>query len=280
MFVNYYDTSYFEYQNNTNIIKTIFFKDQSLENTSSYKSFSKSPFFSTKHSTYFDVYDILFEKYRNNSITFVEVGVWGGGSLFMWRDFLGSKARIIGIDLNPAAVKWEKEGFEIFIGNQSDPAFWEGFKKKIGPVDVLLDDGGHTYVQQIITMECMINQIKDGGMLVVEDTHTSYMKNFGDPKISFINYSKNWIDRLNARYSAFKNHGKDTRVHSMEVFQSIIAFKVNRSASTLLSTKQNNAGKFDNAKHFRNEDQSFLNKNEDLIRKFIFKAFSIQNRDK
>ena len=115
-----------------------------MKNTKSFKSFSKSPYYSTKHSTYFDTYDLLLEKYKGKKITFVEVGIWGGGSLFMWRDFFGPKARIIGIDLNPEAIKWEKDGFEIFIGNQSDPAFWEDFISKVGPIDVLLDDGGHT----------------------------------------------------------------------------------------------------------------------------------------
>ena len=43
----------------------------------------------------------------------------------MWRKFFGNKARIIGIDINPIAKKWEKNGFEIFIGNQSDPNFWK-----------------------------------------------------------------------------------------------------------------------------------------------------------
>jgi hypothetical protein len=251
-----------------------------MHNTKSFKSFKKSPYFSTKHSTYFDVYDLLLQKYQDKPITFVEVGIWGGGSLFMWRDFFGPKARIIGIDLNPAAIKWEKEGFEIFIGNQSDPAFWESFKAKVGPVDVLLDDGGHTYVQQIITMESMIDQINDDGILIVEDTHTSYMARFGDKKISFSNYAKSWIDRLNARFSAFKDDGKDTRVHSMEVFESIIAFKVNRKASSLPSTVTSNDGEFDNAKHFRYEDDAFLKQNQSSIKKIIQRAFSIIDREK
>ena len=43
------------------------------------------------------------------------------------RDFFGEEARIIGIDLNPSAKKWEKDGFEIFIGSQSDTNFWNNF---------------------------------------------------------------------------------------------------------------------------------------------------------
>ncbi len=50
---------------------------------------------------------------------------------FMWRNFFGSKARIIGIDMNPNAKKWEKHGFEIFIGSQSDKNFWRNLCKKL-----------------------------------------------------------------------------------------------------------------------------------------------------
>ena len=36
-----------------------------------------------------------------------------------------------------------------------------------------------------------IPNINDGGIIITEDTHTSYLKKFGNPsKYSFINYSK------------------------------------------------------------------------------------------
>jgi hypothetical protein len=69
----------------------------------------------------------------------------------MWRDFLGPKATIIGVDSNPDAKKWAKDGFIIEIGDQSDPIFWDYFFSKFPKIDVLLDDGGHTNKQQIIT---------------------------------------------------------------------------------------------------------------------------------
>ena len=55
----------------------------------------------------------IFSKYRNKEITFIEIGVLNGGSLFMWRDYFGPHARIIGIDLNPE-IKVGKDGFEIY----------------------------------------------------------------------------------------------------------------------------------------------------------------------
>ncbi|MCB1471310.1 MAG: class I SAM-dependent methyltransferase, partial [Rhizobiaceae bacterium] len=227
---------------------------------------------SIKHTTYFKVYDALFSKYRGKEITFVEIGVLGGGSLFMWRDFFGPKARIIGVDLNPNARKWAEHGFEIFVGSQSDEGFWEDFCARVGPVDIVLDDGGHTYDQQITTAECLLENIRDGGMLVVEDTHTSYMQGFGPRKYSFVEYTKAMIDVINQRFNRFTDN-PDHRVWAIEIYESIIAFKVNRRASTLVSRPTNNGAEFDRAKDFRYRDNTAvmnINRVEKTLKDYAF----------
>ena len=201
----------------------------------SFEAFENSPHPSFKHTTYFSVYDKLFSQYRNKEITFVEVGVLQGGSLFMWREFFGPKARIIGIDLNPRAKKWEEEGFEIHIGDQEDPNFWRKFITEVGPIDVFLDDGGHTYAQQIVTAECVLGSICDGGILVIEDTHTSFMDGFGDRNHSLIDYAKLWIDKINSRFSHFETDQNAFKIWSAEFFESMVAFKVNKEVSKLKS---------------------------------------------
>ena len=70
--------------------------------------FFNSPFKSIKHNSYFATYEKLFSEYVGKKITFVEVGILNGGSLFMRRDYFGKQARIIGIDNNPEAKKWIK----------------------------------------------------------------------------------------------------------------------------------------------------------------------------
>jgi hypothetical protein len=166
------------------------------------KSFKSSPRYSIKWNNYFDIYDNLFEKFVNKKITFVEVGIGNGGSLFMWRKFFGKKAQIIGIELNPEAKKLEKFGFKISIGDQSDPQFWKSFYKKYGKIDILLDDGGHRNIQQITTFMESYNHIKPNGKIIVEDTHTSYMKKkgFKNPSnYSFINFSKLIVENMHRR---------------------------------------------------------------------------------
>jgi len=205
--------------------------------TFSYKYFKKSKFFSSKHKNYFQIYDTLFSKYRNKKITFVEIGIFSGGSLFMWRNFFGRKAKIIGVDLNPDIKRFKKYGFNIEIGDQSDPKFWKKFFKKYGEVDIILDDGGHTNYQQILTLNNCIPFIKDNGILITEDIHTSYIKNkwYNPSKYSFINYSKKLIDDINSRYPGLRKHKFSLRnyIYSIYNFESITAFNVNRKLSKI-----------------------------------------------
>ena len=233
--------------------------------TYSYKYFKKSKFFSSKHKNYFQIYDTLFSKYRNKKITFVEIGIFSGGSLFMWRNFFGRKAKIIGIELNPEAKKFEKYGFKIEIGNQSSKEFWKKFFLKYGKVDIILDDGGHTNYQQIITANNCIPKIKDDGMLVVEDVHTSYMKKkwYNPSKYSFINFSKKLIDDINSRFPGLKqfNYSLKKYIYSIEHFESITVFNINRKLCKKNQYIENNKI-YLNPKEFRSklDEKSFFYK--------------------
>jgi hypothetical protein len=241
-----------------------------MKNTETYKSYIKSPYKSIKHSTYFDSYDHFFSKYRNQNITFVEIGVLGGGSLFMWRDYFGPNARIVGVDLNPKAKKWESEGFEIYIGSQSDTKFWEDFTENVGLIDVVLDDGGHSYEQQIITTECLLKSMNNGGIIVVEDTHTSYMDGFGPKSKSFIEYTKQLIDDVNMRFGKFSNHASERRFWSIEIVESMVAFTIKNETTNLISEPTVNDGIDDQAQDFRYADNSSVKELETIATTFKF----------
>lgn len=202
------------------------------------KLFYDSKLQSIKLNSYFDIYESIFKEFRNKPITFVEVGIFGGGSLFMWKKYFHPKSRIIGIDLNPKSKDYEKYGFEIFIGDQEDENFWKKFYKKVGKVDIVLDDGGHTDPQQIQTLISAINNIKQNGLIVIEDVHTSYFTEFGNPsKNSFVNYSKKIVDLINSRYfslsKSLNNTNKISRllkknIYSITFHESLIAFKISK----------------------------------------------------
>lgn len=180
---------------------------------------------------YFDIYHNHFKEFRNKEITIVEIGVYHGGSLQMWKNYFGRKARIIGIDIEPKSKKFEEKNIEIFIGDQEDKDFLKKIKKKIGPIDILIDDGGHTMKQQINTFEALYDSVVDGGIYLIEDLHTSYWDEYGGGyrhTDTFIEYAKNIIDQMHAWHShdpaSFKVDKITKSVKGMHVYDSIIVF--------------------------------------------------------
>ena len=205
------------------------------------------PYLSIKYDTYFPVYEALLQKYIGCEFTIVEVGVFNGGSLFMWRKFFGPKARIIGVDLNPDALEWEKQGFEIIIGDQSSETFWVELFQKIGKVDVVIDDGGHTNRQQIVTSHHAIQNINDGGVLIVEDVHTNYFREFGNPsRYSFVNFTHRIVDGVNSRaHSLRQTYARySSRVYSVSFFESMVVFQIDtRLCKQSVPTSNNGASR-------------------------------------
>ena len=154
-----------------------------------------------KWAHYFPIYEQWFSPYRGKDIVFVEIGVQNGGSAQMWKHYFGKDAQIIGVDVDPNCKQLEEEQIIVEIGSQEDPKFWAAFKEKYPRADILLDDGGHTMNQQIVTFREMFPHIKDGGIYMCEDCHTSYWKKYGGGlknPASFIEFMKNLIDEINA----------------------------------------------------------------------------------
>lgn len=202
---------------------------------------AQSPFPSIKTTSYFPVYAQLFGHLRNTDSTFVETGILDGGSLFMWRNWLGPKARIIGVDLNPEAKKWESQGFEIHIGDQGDPAFWSEALPKMGQIDAFLDDGGHQSFQQIVTVSALVDYCQHDCVVAVEDTYTSFMKDFSSyGPHSFLEYAKDATDCIVGRsFDLYKDRFETpvnsksirefSKVFSIQFFNGIVAFQVSPS---------------------------------------------------
>jgi len=161
---------------------------------------------------YFEIYDRYFSKFRGTDVHLVEIGVSQGGSLQMWKDYFGPKARIYGIDVNKDCKQLEEDQVEILIGDQGDIKFLKQLKEAIPRIDILLDDGGHTMKQQINTFEQLYPAISENGIYLCEDVHTSYWKKFGGGyrrRGTYIEYAKQLVDQLNAWHSREGNFKVD-----------------------------------------------------------------------
>jgi hypothetical protein len=149
---------------------------------------------------YFPIYERYLARHRGEPIVLVEIGVGEGGSLALWRHYLGPQARIIGIDIDPACERLRDDGFEIHIGSQSDPDFLQRVLDSIPPPNVVIDDGGHKASQQIISFETIYPRIADTGLYIVEDIQTSYWEDWKDRAdgMTLMEYAKQLCDTLNA----------------------------------------------------------------------------------
>lgn len=154
---------------------------------------------------YFDIYETHFSRFQGKRPTVLEIGVFKGGSLEMWNHYFDGDCEIHGVDIDPNCKSFEAyfNNVKVHTGSQENIQFWKEFKTKVPKIDILIDDGGHTMKQQIITFEEMYPHISDNGVYLCEDTHTSYWHRYGgglkNPN-SFIEYSKNWIDKINSHH--------------------------------------------------------------------------------
>jgi hypothetical protein len=138
---------------------------------------------------YFEPYLRHLAKFVGKADTLVEIGVYSGGSLPMWRSYLGPDCHVHGIDIEPTCKVYETDGISIEIGDQGDRAFWADFRERVPDVDIVIDDGGHLPEQQIVTLEEMLPHLRPGGVLMIEDIHGT--------SNHFTQYALGLVDELN-----------------------------------------------------------------------------------
>jgi cephalosporin hydroxylase len=183
---------------------------------------------------YFDIYHRYFSRYINTDCVIVEIGVYQGGSLQMWKNYFGEKAKIVGIDINPDCKKYENENIQVFIGSQSDTDFLEELTHKLPRIDVLIDDGGHLMHQQMTSFKALFNHIKDDGIYLCEDTYTSYLPTHGGGYIkqgTFIEFAKSLVDHIHAWHipeNAFPPTSYTRSINSVHFYDSIVVVEKKR----------------------------------------------------
>lgn len=201
----------------------------------SHKEILKNPLFSIlkdndfsydtdKRLQYLETYDKYFSKFRGTDVVFLEIGVYHGGSLQLWRDYFGEKSRIIGVDINEDCIKFRDEQIEIEIGSQESIYFWDYIKEKYPRIDIILDDGGHTMKQQITTFEQMFPHLSINGIYMCEDIFTSYWAPWGGEwgkRTTFIEYLKELIDHVQTKFAPNTKWASVEKFHNIQLANNI-----------------------------------------------------------
>lgn len=194
---------------------------------------------------YFPVYERHFERWRNTTMLFIEIGVSKGGSLQMWQRFFGPMATIVGIDLDPDCQQHQADNVYVRIGDQSDPIFLQSVLDEFGTPDIVLDDGSHVMAHVQQTFDFLYPKIAKNGIYAVEDLHTAYWPEFGggtDRPNTFINSCKAFVDKLNARHSrgAIDEDFFSKNTFGMSVYDSVVVIERGRPA--MLTPKKTGNG--------------------------------------
>ena len=201
---------------------------------------------------YFDIYDENFSKFKKKKIIILEIGIAKGGSLRMWKNYFSSDSTIVGIDINPDCKKFEKDNIKTYIGNQTDVNFLGSVIKDIGKPDIIIDDGGHTSNQQILSFNYLFGHLNDQGIYLVEDTHASYHSDFQDRQdgFTFMDYVKSLPDKLNLwyQYNDYQIYKKEIKekinmpyftknTYKISFYNSIVVFEKRNIETPLSITK-------------------------------------------
>lgn len=157
--------------------------------------------YNTDKSSLFHNYSkVYFEKFKGRrleQLTLLEIGVLEGASIKAWYDFFPN-ANIVGADLGNDCQRFSNDRIFIEIGDATTPEFLETITKKYS-FDIIIDDGSHRWIDQRVSFEFLFQKLTPGGIYVVEDLSTSYLKgsvwDTGAP--SMIEFIKERIDDLN-----------------------------------------------------------------------------------
>ena len=166
----------------------------------------------TDKSSEFHNYCRKYEKYlpfaRDEKIKLLEIGVFRGESLRMWKDYFFNSC-IIGIDIDRKCMQYKEERIMIEIGSQRDGWFLASTIQKYKQFDLVIDDGSHVNSDMLFSFNKLFPYVVHGGVYVIEDCCTSYWKKFGGSykgKDTSIEFCKDLVDDVNFR-GLYSRHG-------------------------------------------------------------------------
>jgi hypothetical protein len=184
---------------------------------------NEKPTFKWLH--YFPIYESHLNRFINRSVSVLEIGVLDGGSLSMWRNYLGPHSQILGIDINHEAKQHEDFQIIVEIGDQSDVDFLATMYEKYGPFDIVIDDGSHKQSDLIATFSYFKDKMPQNSVYIIEDTHTADISSYEDSETDIFEYLHPISRGLSARYAGDDFSVMGSALSSVNFYDSIIAIE-------------------------------------------------------
>jgi 23S rRNA U2552 (ribose-2'-O)-methylase RlmE/FtsJ len=184
---------------------------------------------------YIPLYDKYFSSFRHRKIRFLEIGVSRGGSLQMWRKYLGKEAIIFGIDIDPECKNYNGLAGQVRIGSQTDVNFLKSVVAEMGGIDIVLDDGSHVVNHQIVSLRTLFPKLNNSGIYFIEDIHTAYWNRFGREfnnrnRNNFFNKIQDIVDDMHKWYhkAGLKEDLISNSCSAIHIHDSIVVLEKNK----------------------------------------------------
>ncbi len=129
------------------------------------------------HHAYTPLYARHLGRARSSIRSVLEIGIGGGNSLYMWRNYF-PRATVYGLDVLEARLVGVP-GVVAFRGDQSDPAALERLLENCEAFDLIVDDGGHIGSHIITSFGALFPAVQPGGWYVIEDLEGAYSPDYG-----------------------------------------------------------------------------------------------------
>lgn len=185
--------------------------------------------YTMKFNHYFPVYQRHFSRFINLDVTIFEIGVYQGGSLQLWKKYLGPHAKVVGIDIDPQCAGIEEDQIFIRIGDQSDPKFLDALLEEFSEPDIVIDDGSHQPRHVNFTFDYLYPRQRKNSVYVVEDTGFGYWEELaaGGEDEAFIQRTKALIDLLHANHTRGRiaSNCFAQMTGSIHVYDSMVVFE-------------------------------------------------------
>jgi|GEM_PF-665891 len=160
---------------------------------------------SDKWSLYLDEYDRLLDRFRDEPVRLLEIGIQNGGSLEVWSDYFSRASHLIGCDINPdcARLRYDDPRISVIVGDANTETTRARVLERCPSFDIVIDDGSHRSGDIIKSFANYFPALADGGLFIVEDLHCSYWSQFDgglfDP-YSSIAFFKRLVDVVNQEH--------------------------------------------------------------------------------
>lgn len=135
---------------------------------------------------YNEEYERHFGPIRRMELKILEIGIGGysipnagGAGLRTWAEYFPN-AIIVGMDIEDKSfVVTDRIWF--WRGDQNDPISLVTLNEKMGPFDIIIDDGSHIQKHILTSFETLFPLLNPAGIYVIEDLETAYRTTVYEP---------------------------------------------------------------------------------------------------